>query len=161
MSSDTVCVSPRGTTFERLSKEWLETYPEIKGLKRSTREGYKGIIEGHLGPAFGARDVVSIGVAQIEAYIAAKHREGLGPGTLNRHLNLLSLLFAAAIRRQCRTDNPVKLVDRPREPRRRWTVLSPDDVRRVEREFLRPTPRRQRERNAVGGSKRALSSSRA
>jgi integrase len=31
--------------------------------------------------------------------------------------------------------NPVSAVDRPREPRRRWAILSPDEVGRVERAF--------------------------
>jgi hypothetical protein len=41
-------------TFATFAREWVKTYrpgdPEQGGLKRSTREGYESIIEGHLIP---------------------------------------------------------------------------------------------------------------
>jgi integrase len=75
-------------------------------------------------------------VEQVERYLAGKRREGLQPRTLNRQLNLLNLIMAAAVRRQLVRTNPVSGLDRPREPRRRWTILSPVEVGRVERAFL-------------------------
>src|SRR5437764_13587995 len=41
------------TTLAAFAREWLETYPDAKLLKRSTVEGYAGTIEGHLIPALG------------------------------------------------------------------------------------------------------------
>src|SRR5207244_1367163 len=55
--------------------------------------------------------------------------------TINRHLNLLSLLCSSALKRGLIQENPVALVDRPREPRRRWRILSPPEVGAVERGF--------------------------
>jgi integrase len=121
--------------FDTFTAEWLATVPAAKGLKRSTREGYAGIINGHLNPAFGALKLESIDVGKVEAYVAAKRRAGFAPRTINRHLNLLHLLFGAAVRRQLVRSNPVVNVDRPREPRRRWTILSPAEIQRVERAF--------------------------
>jgi hypothetical protein len=40
-------------TFETFARDWLASYPDRTDLKRSTREGYEGIIEGHLIPALG------------------------------------------------------------------------------------------------------------
>jgi hypothetical protein len=40
-------------TFPEFAREWLDTYPATKDLKRSTRESYKGIVEGHLIPELG------------------------------------------------------------------------------------------------------------
>src|SRR5215204_2946897 len=86
------------TTFEVFAREWLATYPDTKDLKRSTTEGYRSIIEGHL--------------------------------------NLLHSLLKAAEGRGLVRSNPVSAVERPREPRRRWTILSPVEVARVERAFV-------------------------
>jgi integrase len=54
---------------------------------------------------------------------------------VNRHLNLLHQLLAAALKEGLVRSNPVALVDRPREPRKRWRILTPAEVARVERAF--------------------------
>src|SRR5439155_26595217 len=41
--------------FETFAREWLDTYPTTKDLKRSTTEGYTSIVEGHLIPELGRR----------------------------------------------------------------------------------------------------------
>jgi integrase len=74
-----------------------------------------------------------ITVERIERFLVAKRRQGLSPGSLNRQLNVLSLVLRAAKRRGLIRDNPVSLVDRPREQRRRWRILSPAEVAAVER----------------------------
>jgi integrase len=106
-----------------------------KGLKRSTREGYQSILDRHLKPALGSLRIDSLSVAHVESYIAEKRRAKLEPRTIGRHLNLLSLVLGAAIRRGLLRQNPVALVDRPREPRRRWTILNPAEIARVELAF--------------------------
>jgi integrase len=53
----------------------------------------------------------------------------------NRQLNLLHELLEGAVRQQLIRLNPVKSVERPREPRRRWAILSPAEVALVERSF--------------------------
>ena len=40
-------------TFADFARGWLETYPNARGLKRSTREAYRSIVELHLVPALG------------------------------------------------------------------------------------------------------------
>src|SRR5215216_5139383 len=56
-------------TFETFARRWLETYPDSKGLKRSTREGYETILERHLIPALGTRKLDTINVADLDAYV--------------------------------------------------------------------------------------------
>jgi integrase len=121
--------------FDTFAREWLASYPEQKDLKRSTRESYESIIERHLIPELGNRKLATIGVVELNRYLVSKRGRGLQPRTLNRHLNLLHLLFKAAERRELVRSNPVSAVERPREPRRRWTILSPAEVRAVERGF--------------------------
>jgi integrase len=127
-------------TFKSFAQEWVATYPAAKGLKRSTREGYKAIVDLHLEPAFGQLRLEEIDVGRIDAYMATKRKgskdkPALAPRTVNRHLNLLHQLLEAAVRRGLVRSNPVSAADRPREPRRRWTILSPAEVVRVERAF--------------------------
>jgi integrase len=92
------------------------------------------IIEKHLIPELGALMLEAIGVKELDRYLARKSKR-LQPRTVNRHLNLLHALFKAAQGRELIRSNPVSAVDRPREPRRRWTILSPVEVGRVERAF--------------------------
>jgi integrase len=74
-------------------------------------------------------------VAALDNYTARKLRDRYAPRTVNRHLNLMHELFKAAQKRGLARSNPVSAVDRPREPRRRWTILSPVEIGRVERAF--------------------------
>lgn len=126
---------PASETFGSFARAWLETYPEAKGLKTSTRRGYGWIVNSHLIPALGKHKLGQVDVERIELYIARKRAGGLAPRTVNRHLNLLSLVLGSAAKRQLIRANPIPLVDRPEEPRRRWRILSPVEVRAVERAF--------------------------
>jgi integrase len=121
-------------TFAVFAREWIDERDAERELKLSTRQGYRSIIEGHLIPALGARRLDSVDVAELERYKVAKRRD-YAARTLNRHLNLLHSLFRAAARRGLVRMNPVADVDRPGEPRRRWRILSPVEIVRVERAF--------------------------
>jgi hypothetical protein len=101
---------------QEAAEEWEASYPEAKGLKRSTRRGYSMILSLHLVPAFGRLDQLEIDVARVESYLAAKRKAGLSPASLNRQLNVLSLVLKAALRRGLVRANPIPLVERPREP---------------------------------------------
>jgi integrase len=122
-------------TLAVFAREWLDTYPDQKGLKRSTREGYKSIVEVHLIPALGGQWLDAIDVDELERYLATKRRQGYAPRTLNRHLNLLHELFKGAAKRGLVRSNPVRDVDRPKEPRKHWRILSPVEIGAVERAF--------------------------
>jgi site-specific recombinase XerD len=126
---------PERATFETFARAWLADYPDTKGLKRSTRESYRLILDGHLIPAFGRLRLHAVDVQAVEGYVAAKRRAKLAPRTINRHLNLLNSIVKSAVRRRLIAANPVPDVDRPREPRRRWRILTPTEVQRVEHAF--------------------------
>jgi integrase len=126
---------PRAVTFSSFADGWLGPYAERKALKWSTRRGYQAIIDRYLVPAFGRRKLDSIDVADVERFTARLARAGLGPRTIMRQLNVLGLLFKAAEKQGLVHRNPVRLVERPREPRRRWTILTPVQVAAVEQAF--------------------------
>jgi integrase len=102
---------------------------------RESSGAYEQIIEPHLIPAFGTLNLESVDVQRIETYIASKRKDGYAARTINRHLNLLNLILSAALRRGLVRTNPVSSVDRPREPRRRWRILTPAEVAAVEQAF--------------------------
>lgn len=124
------------STFEDFALHWLETYPDARGLKKSTRSTYATIVKKHLVPALGGLRLELVDLDQLESYIAEK-RKTVGPATINRHLNLLNLLFVAAIKRGAlrANANPIPLLERPKEPRRRWTILTPAEIARVAKAF--------------------------
>src|SRR5215211_256453 len=127
---------PSALSFAAFADDWLATYADARGLKRSTRESYRSLLDCHLKPAFGPFRLDQLDVAAVERYLAAKRRAAYEPRTLNRHLNLLGLVLRYAVRRGLVRANPVAAVERPREPRRRWTILNPVEIGRVERALV-------------------------
>ena len=114
---------PSSTTVADVARDWIATYPAAKGLKHSTRTGYFGIVGNYVIPYLG------------DLLIADRLGDPLSPATVNRHLNVLSLVVRSARKRKLMRDNPVELVDRPRERRRRWRILMPAEVQRVQTAF--------------------------
>jgi integrase len=122
---------PQPTTFATFAGEWLDEYPAAKGLKRSTVEGYRAIVNSHLIPSLGTTKLADVDVAMIERYVSAKRRAKLKPRTVNHHLNVLSRILASAAKRGLVSSNPVALVDRPGESEVEWRILAPVEVRAV------------------------------
>jgi integrase len=126
---------PSPITVADCAHDWLATYPAMKNLKRSTRDGYTTIVKKHIVPKLGHLRIGELDVAVLDRYVAEHLAEGGAPGSCNRHLNVLSLIVRMARKRKLLRDNPVSLVDRPREPRRHWRILSPAEVARVQTAF--------------------------
>jgi integrase len=104
------------------------------GKKSSTIAGDKGRIERHIKPLLGTLKVAAVTRAEVERFrdgvsegATAKQiktrKHGLarvtgGRGTATRAMGLLGAIFAFAIRRGLRTDNPVSGVERHADGRR-------------------------------------------
>ena len=84
-------------------------------------------------PELGRLQLAAIDARELDRYLDRK--KALAPRTRNRHLNLLHSLFKAAEGRGLVRSNPVSAVERPREPRRRWRILTPAEIGAVERAF--------------------------
>lgn len=120
---------PVGVTFESFALEWLEHHAAARGLKRSTDASYRTIVRKHLNPwLFGRRKLADISPELVEQYLRAKREEGLAPASLHRHLATLSLIFGAAHRKRLVRENPIPLVERPKATRKRWRILTPDEI---------------------------------
>jgi integrase len=126
---------PADTTFRTVAQEWLDMYPTSKRLKRSTKDGYRTIVEKHLIPNLGTLRIDELDVHALDHYVARTLADGAEPGSVNRHLNVVSLIVKAARKRGLIRENPVELVDRPKERKRRWRILDPAEVQRVQVAF--------------------------
>jgi site-specific recombinase XerD len=126
---------PERMTFSAFAQGWIEEATTARGLKRSTSRSYRQILANHLEPAFGSHELAEITVEQVERYIVGRRRAGFSAATVNRTLNVLSLVLKAALRRGLVRTNVVTQVDRPRERRRRWRIFSPAEVAAIERAF--------------------------
>lgn len=108
----------RSSTIEKLSIEEAGAryvaHLEAIGRKRSTLEDYRSMLRVHLTPFFAGRSLEAITQGDVEAFIAAKRRDGKAPKTIRNWLSLLHAIYAHAERRGWTTANPVRLVDRPR-----------------------------------------------
>jgi integrase len=126
--------SPARTTFGTVAHEWRDSISS-RQLKRSTRDSYVSIIDGHLIPAFGSVALAKVDVPKIESVKAGWMEAGAEPGTVNRRLNVLGQIFKSCVKRKLIAENPVHYVDRPRERKRSWPILTPKEVGRVVQAF--------------------------
>ena len=122
-------------TFGSFAVPWLEEYADAKPLKFSTRCGYESILHRHLLSEFGKLALSDLDVTLIERFAVNKRRTGLSPATVNRILNVLSLVLRAAMKRGMIAVNSVAQVDRPKEEQTRWRIFTPAEVGAVERSF--------------------------
>ena len=68
-------------------RRWHSTYSPT--FKPSTRIEAKGIIETHLVPFFGSKDLRSLREPDLLAFVQAKQGMGLAPKTIRNHLSVL------------------------------------------------------------------------
>jgi integrase len=91
---------------------------ESLGRKKTTISDYRSTLRVHLVAFFGGRSLDKIDVQLVEAFIAAKQREGKAPKSISNYVGLLYSIFAYAEKRGWVRSNPVALADKPRtEPR--------------------------------------------
>jgi len=86
------------------------------GRKRSTVGEYRSYLEVHLTPFFGQAALDKVTPGRVEAFIAAKRREGKATKSILNYLGLLHSIFDFAGRRGLARENPVKHVDKPERP---------------------------------------------
>jgi integrase len=124
---------PSPVTFETFARDWLDTYPDAREHRRTTRSDYRAMVENHLIPWFGRMRLSEVTTADVDGYVAWKRKgkEPLGPRTLGGHLTRLHSIFDAARRQGLVQANPVSDAERPRVPRTRWTILSPGQIAAV------------------------------
>jgi integrase len=96
-------------------------------------------VDNYIVPLLGHLRIDALDVGVLDRYVAERLADGCAPATVNRQLNVLSLIVRSARKRRLLQDNPVELVDRPREPRQRWRILTTAEIARVKTELRRLT----------------------
>ena len=84
-------------TFEQYIEIWRKKYLIPQELKPSTLSGYAYVLDKHLVPAFGSRQIAAIATADITDFRAAMLKDGQSIKSVKNLLNLLSRIFADAI----------------------------------------------------------------
>lgn len=124
---------PAKLTFAAFSKRFQEEYLPGRNLKQTTLENYRYILDRHLVPQFGRRQLAELEARPelIDSYISLKAMQGLSPKTIHNHLLLLNLMLRrAAVWRLIRT-NPVASIDRPRLAQPEMNVLTEVEISRL------------------------------
>ena len=107
-------------------------------LTRLTVLEYERIYKTRVGPRFGSVALDAVRPRMISEWRAALAEAGVGPEAIRRAMVLLQAMFTVAIEWGEANTNPVAVVRKPRQGRRRAvTALTPDDVERLRAEFLR------------------------
>ena len=96
-----------------LGASYLHHIEHVMQRKPSTIQDYRCMLNAHLIPYFGKRDVSRITPDDFAGYMRAKR--DLAPKTISNHLNFAHGLFAYAADHGWVTSNPVAAVKRPRQ----------------------------------------------
>jgi integrase len=114
-------------TFHEFASEWLANRePE---LRPKTVASYRWQLSNHLLPHLASLPVTAITAEVVDAYKAAKLREGrIGPNQINKTLGTLSRILRAARRYGYLDSNPMEDVDRLRGTRPRPAVPDPEQL---------------------------------
>ncbi len=100
-------------SLEDAGRRYLDHLAGV-GRKRSTLMDYESHLRVHLAPFFGAKPLHRIEPRDVEAFVAAKRREGRASKSILNYLGLLHSIFEFGRRRGWNVANPCKLVDKPR-----------------------------------------------
>jgi integrase len=103
-----------GLTIKSAAERYLDHLELVLERKPTTIGDYRSMLRRHIEPFFGTRTLERIDSDRIEAFLAAKKKEGLATKTVINQLVFLHGLFAFALKRGWVVANPVASVDRPR-----------------------------------------------
>ncbi|MGO9760731.1 MAG: tyrosine-type recombinase/integrase [Solirubrobacteraceae bacterium] len=119
-----------GATFADAAAEWLRYVEQERGRKASTLADYRSVVNAHLLPAFGERQLERIDTESIESWLAGMLREGeLSRRSLQKMIVLLNGIFRRARKVWKLQHNPVADVERLPIPKRTDIVFySPEEV---------------------------------
>jgi integrase len=108
--------------------ERLAADREALGRKASTVESIESAVRVHLGPYFQGRSLDRIEAAEVEAFIAAKRRDGLSTKSILNYVSVLHSLFEFAVRKGWASSNPVKQIEKPEGPEPNGDIRFLDDA---------------------------------
>jgi integrase len=120
-------ISPQRVTVEEFLRRWLRDYASLK--RRSTYEGYRGLLETHVIPAIGALRLSRLLPLHVQGVYAEMRRKGDSEKTVLNCHRVLSEALKHAVDWEVALRNPAEKVRPPAPPDYRPEILSIDDVR--------------------------------
>ena len=99
------------TLFREYASTWLDGYVKT-ALKISTYRGYKSILEHHLLPAFGHRNVAEITKLEVKSFFFEKIKAGVSVSRVKRIKATLSGMLSQAVEDGVVSANPASKLDK-------------------------------------------------
>lgn len=121
-------IMPKKTLTKDFLTLWLNTY--AVNLSPTTYNGYRLIIENHLIPCLGSKELQKLQPLHIQKYYNEK-RETLKGKTLLQHHRVLRKALDYAWKMQLISKNPADMVEAPRAQKYKAAVLEPKDVKKL------------------------------
>ena len=135
-------------TTQTLLLEWLEKFQK-EHIKARTYNRYQGLIEMHIVPALGDRDISSLSRKEIQNFLINQKKDGnmrnketLSATSTNMMLSLLNLAFEYACDMEYIKENPCVRIRRARADTKKVEAFSTDEQRAVEAEIAKSGDRR-------------------
>jgi len=99
------------STFAEIASQWEATI--VPNYKFSTAKIHLNVLNKHLLPRFGERDVSKITRQEIQAYIAYLTKQGYAPKSVDQYHDVLSAVLRTAVEWGYIADNPTRGVKLP------------------------------------------------
>ena len=97
--------APSSPLFKEYATQWLEGC-DARGLKHTTYQAYKCIVQGHLKPSFGELHLSEIDRKRVKEFAMEKRKAGVAPRSVIHILCGLSAIFNSAIEDNLVQHNP-------------------------------------------------------
>ncbi|MCU1500140.1 MAG: site-specific integrase [Acidimicrobiales bacterium] len=125
-----------GTTIAEFWQSWLAD-ARVR-LQRNTIKEYERQFRTRLEPRFGSLSLDALKPRMVSQWRAELVAEGTGPEAIRRAMTLLQAMYTVAIEWGEASTNPVSVVRKPRQGRRRAvTPIAPEGVERLRVELAR------------------------
>ncbi len=120
-------VKPGPLTFGAFAETWLAEGRQRRQWKPATLRRYRNVIR-HLCEHFGPFPLAAIRPRHVSEYVAEASGR-LAANTVIVHISVLHDVFNSAVREELVDANPTRAVERPKRPRNRWRILTPQETR--------------------------------
>jgi integrase len=109
-------------TFRTLATEWRAHV--LPMYKHSTQKNHRHILEKHLLPQFGDKQIAEVTRQEVQAYVAYLTKAGYAPKTIDHIHDVLSAVLRTAVKWGHLQDNPARDVDMPplKTVRPKWAL---------------------------------------
>jgi len=118
-----------GRLFGEYAAEWYKLRKE-PFIEPSTRSAYRSMLNKHVLPTFGSRNLKAIGTADLQGWL--NQFSGMSDTTITLCLTVLRGIFTAAVADRLLIHNPAQaLVEPPSKPAKVKHALSPEERKRM------------------------------